>query len=79
MDVSMPKLNGIEATLAIRKKYSDIRIIGLSMFEEPERAQAMRDAGAVNFLTKSGPLEGLICAIRDCMNRQAPPNPGSGS
>jgi CheY-like chemotaxis protein len=64
MDMSMPKLNGVEATRIIHNEYPEICIIGLSMFEEAERAQAMRDAGAVNYLTKSGPAEELINAIR---------------
>ena len=64
MDMSMPKLNGVEATRIIHNDWPDIRIIGLSMFEEVERAQAMRDAGAVDYITKSGPAEALINLIR---------------
>jgi signal transduction histidine kinase/ActR/RegA family two-component response regulator len=70
MDVSMPKLNGVEATRAIRNEYSDIRIIGLSMFEEADRAQALRDAGAIGYLTKSGPPDELLAAIRGSVNQQ---------
>ena len=69
MDMSMPVLNGVEATRAIHNDYPEIRIIGLSMFEEAERAQTMRDAGAVAYVTKSGPAEQLIAAIRTaCAN-----------
>jgi len=64
MDMSMPKLNGVEATRSIHNDWPEIRIIGLSMFEEAERAQAMRDAGAVDYITKSGPAEDLINVIR---------------
>jgi CheY-like chemotaxis protein len=64
MDMSMPKLNGVEATRIIHNDWPGIRIIGLSMFEEAERAQAMRDAGAVDYTTKSGPAEVLINLIR---------------
>ena len=67
MDLNMPKLNGVEATRAIHNEYPDICIIGLSMFEESERAQALRDAGAVSYLTKSGPPENLVSTIRRCM------------
>jgi len=66
MDLSMPRLNGIEATRIIHQRFPDIRIIGLSMFEEGERAQAMRDAGAVAYVTKAGPSTNLIGAIRAC-------------
>ena len=64
MDMSMPKLNGVEATRIIHNDWPEIRIIGLSMFEEADRAQAMRDAGAVDYMTKSGPAEALINVIR---------------
>jgi CheY-like chemotaxis protein len=64
MDLNMPRLNGVEATRVICNEFPEIRIIGLSMFEEAERAQAMRDAGAVCYLTKSGAAETLIGAIR---------------
>ncbi len=67
MDMSMPKLNGVEATRAIRNEFRDIRIIGLSMFQEPDRARALIDAGAVDYLSKSGPPQALIAAIRACM------------
>ncbi len=71
MDVSMPKLNGIEATRAIHNEYPEMCIIGLSMFEDSERAQAMRDAGAVSYLTKSGPVDVLMNAIRTSVQSSA--------
>jgi PAS domain S-box-containing protein len=64
MDMSMPRLNGAEATRIIHNEFPEIRIIGLSMFEETERAQAMRAAGAVHYMTKSGAAGALIEAIR---------------
>ena len=66
MDVSMSGMNGPEATRIIHAEMPEIQIIGLSMFEETERAETMREAGAVNYLTKSGPSEKLIVAIRAC-------------
>lgn len=64
MDVSLPLLNGIEATLAIHAAHPDIRIIGLSMFDDRAHAQEMRDAGAVEYVTKSAPSGVLVAAIR---------------
>jgi CheY-like chemotaxis protein len=63
MDIDMPKLDGIGATRVLHGQFPDIRVIGLSMFEEKERAQAMSEAGAVRYLSKSGRSADLIAAI----------------
>lgn len=63
MDVTMPRLNGIEATRRIVQELPKVRVIGLSMHERQDMATAMRKAGAVAYFTKSGPAEELINAI----------------
>jgi PAS domain S-box-containing protein len=64
MDVSMPRMNGIEAARIIHEAQPDIRIIGLSMYEEADRrAEEMRQ-GATAYLSKGGPPEKLLAAIR---------------
>ncbi len=75
MDVSMPGLDGVEATRIIHHDWPEIRVIGLSMFEEADKAQAMRDAGAVDYLAKSGPAEAMIDVIR--INAHPPSKPRS--
>ncbi len=65
MDMSMPVMNGPEATRIIHSEMPDIQVIGLSMFEEEEKAEVMRRAGAVRYLTKTGPSNVLISAIRE--------------
>lgn len=64
MDFSMPNLNGIQATSLIRQELPHIGVIGLSMYEEPDRLQAMLDAGAAAYLTKSGNSDYLLDEIR---------------
>ena len=64
MDLSMPRMNGIDATRVIHEQYPDIRIIGLSLYQEEERAQAMLDSGAVLYLTKTCSPAELKAAIR---------------
>jgi PAS domain S-box-containing protein len=64
MDINMPGMDGIEATRIIHEEFPEIRIIGLSMFHEGEQRAAMREAGAVDYLTKTGPSEALFEAIR---------------
>ena len=68
MDISMPNLNGIDATRIIRKHHPGIQIIGLSLYSEEERAKEMLEAGAVLYVTKSGPASELKAAIRACLN-----------
>ena len=71
MDISMPRMNGLDATRVIHQRHPDIRIIGLSLYEEEERAKAMLDAGAVFYLTKSDPPADLRAAIRNCMKEKS--------
>jgi len=63
MDVSMPKMNGIEATRIIVAELPGVRVVGLSMHEDEEIAASMREAGAVSFVTKGGASEAAISAI----------------
>jgi len=65
MDISMPVLNGIEASRVILRELPQIKIIGLSLFEDADRAQTMLSVGAVRYLSKSRASEDLVAAIRD--------------
>lgn len=64
MDFSMPKLNGVEATRQIRQLRPNVQVIGLSMYEEADRARAMAEAGAAAYLSKSGNLDRLLQTVR---------------
>jgi DNA-binding NarL/FixJ family response regulator len=64
MDVSMPLLDGIEATRIICSNFPQIRVIGLSMCFHDHEGGKMRAAGAVDYLCKSGPTEAITAAIR---------------
>ena len=64
MDVNMPVMNGIEATRILTGEMPQVKVIALSMHAERDTAEAMRQAGAVAYLTKGGPSEDLIAAIR---------------
>lgn len=72
MDVSMPKVGGIEATAVIHSQAPDIRIIGLSMHQDASMREKMRDAGACAYLTKGGSSEELIETIRWVVSEPAP-------
>jgi PAS domain S-box-containing protein len=63
MDISMPKLSGVEATRYITTEMPRVRVIGLSMHQEEQLPAAMREAGAAGYLLKSASADVLIGAI----------------
>jgi len=52
MDVSMPQMDGIEATTRLRAELPSIEILGMSMQPGAEVRQAIGDAGASGFFVK---------------------------
>ncbi|MBI3170936.1 MAG: response regulator transcription factor [Chloroflexi bacterium] len=65
MDMVMPVMDGVHATLEICSQFPHTRVIGLTTFYEPEMIQKMLDAGAISFLLKSISATELAKAIRD--------------
>jgi PAS domain S-box-containing protein len=64
MDVAMPVMAGDEATRQIKRHLPNTRIIALSMFEDGHVSKRMHRAGAETYLSKTGPSEELLAAIR---------------
>ncbi|MEX2575516.1 MAG: PAS domain S-box protein [Halofilum sp. (in: g-proteobacteria)] len=63
MDVNMPRMNGIETTREIRRRWPGIAIIGLSVMDDDATAELMRQAGASGFVPKSGDAEHIISTL----------------
>ena len=63
MDISMPILNGIEATKFITKQFPATRVIALSVHEENEYLRYMINEGARGYLSKDVSRDELIEAI----------------
>jgi len=63
MDVSMPRLDGIAATRHIVATWPKVKVIGLTMHADETSRDAMRAAGAVDCLVKTGPTDDLVNAI----------------
>ncbi|HJT20339.1 MAG TPA: PAS domain S-box protein [Nitrospira sp.] len=64
MDINMPKMNGIDATAAIKLRHPDVIVIGLSVNAAGETEHAMLKAGAALLLTKEAAVDELHRAIR---------------
>jgi len=75
MDISMPGMNGIDATRIITREMPEVRVIGLSIHEDAGTRSKMREAGAVAYCHKSGPVEELLETIRSVARPQSSQSP----
>lgn len=64
MDISMPGMNGIEATRQIKKEMPEVAILVLSAYNYEPYVLAALEAGAGGYLVKNVPMKQLINAIK---------------
>lgn len=64
IDISMPVMDGIEATKQILAMCPDTRIVTLSMYHTEEYVQRAVDAGALGYVLKEGAGTELVEAVR---------------
>ena len=64
MDLVMPEMNGIEATIAIRKEFPNARIVVLTTYKGDAQAAQALHAGACGYLLKSTLRKDLLDTIR---------------
>ena len=64
MDINMPKLNGIDATMKIKTSYPHVVIVGLSVSASDAHRQAMTAAGATTLISKYMAVEQLYVEIQ---------------
>lgn len=70
MDITMPDLNGIEATRQIVNEPSDIKVIALSMHSDKKFVMEMLSAGASGYMLKDSAFEELDKALHTVINNQ---------
>jgi DNA-binding NarL/FixJ family response regulator len=63
MDINMPVLDGIETTRIIRKKYPELKILILTMYNSKQYITSMIAAGANGYILKNTGKEELLKAI----------------
>jgi two-component system, NarL family, response regulator NreC len=76
MDISMPDLNGIEATRQLLVESPGAKVIALSMHSDSLFVLNMLRSGASGYLLKDCALEELVTAIRSVMRSQTYISPG---
>ena len=64
MDVRMPRLNGVEATRALRRRQRSTPVMALTTFDDDEALAGMLRAGATGFVLKGVAAEELHRAVR---------------
>jgi two-component system response regulator NreC len=64
MDISMPDMNGIEATKKIRGELPDTQVMGLTMHEDESYVFELLKAGAAGYVLKRAAAEDLVSAVR---------------
>ncbi len=64
MDIAMPNMNGLEATIEIRKVVPSARILVLTQYESKEYVLPLLRAGASGYIGKRARAEELVNAIR---------------
>lgn len=64
MDISMPEMDGLEATRRLRKKFPQTQVLALSVHDDKQYFMQMLAAGASGYLTKQAAADELVAAIR---------------
>ena len=75
MDIEMPQMNGIRATLEVKKRYPQIKIIMLTVFDNDENIFNSIKAGADGYLLKEVDAENLYNGILETLNGGAAMTP----
>jgi DNA-binding NarL/FixJ family response regulator len=65
LDVSMPDLDGLQATRRIRETVPTTEVVVLTMHESDQMVRRVLDAGALGFVLKSDLAKHLVKAVKD--------------
>jgi two-component system response regulator NreC len=76
MDISMPKMNGIEAATILKKEHPDVKIIILTVHEDEAYAYQILRAGACGYVLKTAGKKEIRDAITSAMSGERFFSPG---
>jgi DNA-binding NarL/FixJ family response regulator len=75
MDLSMPGMDGVEATAQLTAEHPSVRVVVLTTFADRDHVTAAIDAGAVGFMLKDADPGALADAVRSAARGEAPLDP----
>ncbi len=75
MDIEMPIMDGIKATELIKEKFSNIKVIMLTVFDDEEKIFSAIQAGANGYLLKDESPDKIFSSIKMIMEGGAPMSP----
>ena len=64
MDIVMPEMSGIEATLTILKEWPEAKILILTSYLDNEKIYPVLDAGAKGYMLKTSSADAILRAVR---------------
>ncbi|MEI4333079.1 response regulator transcription factor [Streptococcus suis] len=64
MDLVMPKMTGVEATLALLKEWPQVQIVILTSYLDNEKIYPVLEAGARGYMLKTSSADEILAAIR---------------
>lgn len=76
MDIDLPGMSGIEATLRIHRQFPGTDVLMLTVFEDDDRVFEAVRAGATGYLLKKTPPVRILTAIQEVYEGGAPMSPG---
>jgi DNA-binding NarL/FixJ family response regulator len=75
MDLSMPVVDGVEATRLLLRDKPETRVVALTSFSNRQRVNDMLAAGAIGYLLKDSRPDDLLAAVRAAADGHAPLDP----
>ena len=71
LDITMPGMNGIEAARAIHRRAPEVKVLMLTMHDDPEYLFQALEAGAAGYVLKRAADADLVAAIRQVVLGEA--------
>jgi DNA-binding NarL/FixJ family response regulator len=72
MDIMLPKISGIETTIAIKEIFPEIEVMMITVFEDEQRIFQSIQAGASGYLLKDDSPDKIVEAVRELFKGGAP-------